>query len=215
MLPFLIAKGICLIREIRSLSVLLGLVYAAHGEGDAAAFHVDAGDGDAHVLMHMHLAGGGDAALGHLGDVDEAVLVDAQVNEGAKLRHVGHDAVQLHALAQVLDVVDVVVKLPHLNRRARVATGFLKLGHDIAQGGLAHVVGQVAPRVDFVTLGLVLNQVTDAAAAVLGHALYQGISLGMHCAIVQRVVALGNAQEACCLLKRLGPQFGHLQQLLT
>ena len=103
------------VREIRSWN-LLRLVDVAHREGDAAAFHVDAGDNDADVLVDVDLAGGGQSALGHLGDVHEAVLVDAQVDEGAKLCHVGHDAVQLHALAQVLDVVDVLVKFPHLHR---------------------------------------------------------------------------------------------------
>ena len=38
---------------------LLRLVDAAHREGDAAAFQVDAGDGDAHVLVDVDLAGGG------------------------------------------------------------------------------------------------------------------------------------------------------------
>ena len=95
--------------------LLLGLVDAAHREGDAAAVVVDAGDADAHVLVDVDLAGGGEALLGHLGDVDKAVLVDAQVDEGAELGNVGDDAVELHALAQVLDVVDAVVKLPHPN----------------------------------------------------------------------------------------------------
>ena len=46
--------------------LLLGLVEVAHGEGDAAAFHVDAGDADADVLVDVDLAGGGKALLGHL-----------------------------------------------------------------------------------------------------------------------------------------------------
>ena len=45
---------------------LLGLVDAAHGEGDAAAFHVDAGDNDADVLVDVDLAGRGQSALRHL-----------------------------------------------------------------------------------------------------------------------------------------------------
>ena len=128
-----------LIREIR-IKDLFGLGDALHGEGDAAAFHIYAGDDDADVLVDVDLAGGGEAALGHLGDVDEAVLVDAQINEGAKLSNVGDDAVELHAFAQVLDVVDVLVKLPYLYRRARVASRLLQLTHDVAQGRLADVL---------------------------------------------------------------------------
>ena len=105
--------------------ISLWLVDAAHREGDAAAVVIDAGDDDAHVLVDVYLTGGGETLLRHLRHMDEAVLVDAQVNEGAELGHVGDNAVQFHALAQVLDVVDVLVKFPDLHRRARVTPGFL------------------------------------------------------------------------------------------
>ena len=167
------------------------------------------------MLVDVDLTGWRQAALGHLGDVHEAVLVDAQVNKGAKLGHVGDDAVQFHALAQVLDVVDAIVKFPYLHGRTRVAAGFLQFGHDVAQGGLAHILCEVTPRVDFVSLGLVLDQIGDAAPAVFGHTLDKGIALGVNSAVVQRIVTLGDAQKAGCLLKRFGPQFGHVEQFLA
>ena len=68
------------------------------------------------MLVDVDLTGGGQALLGHLRDMHEAVLVNAQVNEGAELRHVGDNAVQFYALAQVLDVVNVLIELPNLNR---------------------------------------------------------------------------------------------------
>ena len=72
---------------------LFGLVEVAHGEGDAAAVVVDAGDADANVLVDMYLTGSGQPLLRHLRHVDEAVLVDTEVDEGAELGDVGDDAV--------------------------------------------------------------------------------------------------------------------------
>ena len=63
-----------------------------------STLHVDAADDDTHVLMHMDLLGRRQTTLGHLGHVNEAVLVDSQVNEGAKLGHIGHNTVQFHTL---------------------------------------------------------------------------------------------------------------------
>ena len=69
--------------------------YSLEGEADAAALLVDADDHDA-----QDLADGDDfervldAPFRELGDVDEAVLVQADVNEGAEVRDVADRAVQ-------------------------------------------------------------------------------------------------------------------------
>src|SRR5690606_40742845 len=82
-------------------------VVQAPGQRDALARHVD--------LQHLHLDDV--AGLHHLarvlhvavrqrGDVDQAVLVHADVDEGAEGGDVRHHAFQDHAFAQVLDVLD-------------------------------------------------------------------------------------------------------------
>ena len=67
------------------------------------------------MLMDVHLLGWRQATLGHLRNMDEAVLVDSQVDKRAKLRHIGDDAVKFHALTQILDVVHIVIKFTYLN----------------------------------------------------------------------------------------------------
>ena len=50
---------------------------------------------DCDVLVELDDVGGvGDAAIGHLRDVDEAVLMDADVDESTEVGDVRHDAGQ-------------------------------------------------------------------------------------------------------------------------
>ena len=72
-----------------------------------------------------------DEAVGQLGDVYEAVLVHAHVDEGAKVDDVAHRAFELHAGFQVVDGKCRAAK-DHLGRVvARVAAGLLEFVDDI------------------------------------------------------------------------------------
>ena len=71
-----------------------------------------------------HLVGVFDKLVGQLRDVDEAILMDPDIDEGPKVGDVGHDAGQLHSLAQVVDGVDAVGEAKLLDGLARVAPGF-------------------------------------------------------------------------------------------
>ena len=75
-----------------------------HGEGDLFAVAVD--------FLYPHLDRVADAyhvarvlaeAVSQLGDVHEAVLVHAHVDEGAKVHNVAHRALEVHAGLQVVD----------------------------------------------------------------------------------------------------------------
>jgi hypothetical protein len=59
--------------------------------------------------------------------VHQAVLVHAQVDEGAELRHVADRALEHHAGLQVLQVLDALVEARHDKVRPRVAAGLLQL----------------------------------------------------------------------------------------
>lgn len=61
----------------------------------------------------------------------QAILVHAQVDEGAKLRHVAHRALQHHAFLQVGNALHALVEARHLEVRARVAAGLFQLGQDV------------------------------------------------------------------------------------
>ena len=76
---------------------------------------IDLDDPYADVLVELDdVEGMGNATVGHLGDVDEAVLMDADIDEGAEVGDVGDDAWQDHAFYEVVDGVDVLVELEFL-----------------------------------------------------------------------------------------------------
>ena len=69
-------------------------------QGDAVATSVDLDDSDADVLMELdNIRGVGDAAIGHLGNVDETVLMDANIDKGAEVGDVGDDAARQEGLS--------------------------------------------------------------------------------------------------------------------
>ena len=103
-----------------------------HRQADALARHIH--------LHHLDLddvAGLDDFArvvdelVRQLAHMHQAVLVHAQVDEGAELGHVAHRALQDHAFAQVADVVHAVVEARHLEVRARIAAGLFQLAQDV------------------------------------------------------------------------------------
>ena len=82
----------------RSLAALSGRHEGLDGERDALGFGVGAEDFDFDDLAGFDGFGGVlDEAVGELADVDQAVLVDADVDEGSELGDVGDDAFEDHA----------------------------------------------------------------------------------------------------------------------
>ena len=75
-----------------------------------------------------------DERLRHRRDVHEAVLVHADVDEGAEGRDIGHHAFQHHAGLEVLERFDAVLEHGGLEGRARVAAGLLQLAQDVGDG---------------------------------------------------------------------------------
>ena len=107
---------------------------------DVDAEHLDPDD----VAGLDHLARVGDEGPRHRGDVHEAVLVHADVDERAERRHVGDDALQHHAGRQVLQRLHALRERGRRERRARVAAGLLQLAQDVGDGRQAErVVGEV------------------------------------------------------------------------
>lgn len=79
-----------------------------HGQGDAAGFRVYGQDGDLYDIADADDLGGvADEAVGELRDMDEAVLMDADIDERTEVDHVAHGAGELHAGLQVIHIQDV------------------------------------------------------------------------------------------------------------
>ena len=69
----------------------------AHAQGDAPALQVHLQHPDFYPLVHLdHLVRIPDKAIGQLADVDQTVLVDADVDKGAEVDHVQDCARQCH-----------------------------------------------------------------------------------------------------------------------
>ena len=62
-----------------------------------------------------HICRMGNATIGHLGDVDETILMDTDIHEGTEVGDVGDDARQDHALYEIIDSRDILIKLKLLN----------------------------------------------------------------------------------------------------
>ena len=72
-----------------------------------------------------------DEFIGELADVHQAILVYADVDEGAKIGDIGDDSRHFHARLQVVYFVDLVGKGEGLEAIARIAPGPSDFGDDI------------------------------------------------------------------------------------
>ena len=191
-------------------------LHALHAQRDALATEVDANDADADMLMQAdNLSGVGDVTVGQLGNVDESVLMNTDIDEGSEVGDVGDDARQLHAFAQVVNGLHAGVELELLNLFARVAPGFLQLVHDVGKGGESDVAGHISLYVNLCTLVGLADKVGDGAMTILGHLLHNAIALRMNSRVVEWVLGIRDAQESGTLLIGGRTQAGHLLQLCT
>ena len=139
--------------------------------------------------------------------------MDADVDEAAEFRDVCHDARQHHSHLQILHFFHAAVELEGLSLAARVATGLFQFVHDVGKRGHAHLGRHVALQFNLLLFLPVLDEFYDGAAGILRHLFYKGVALRMYSRVVQRVAAVGNAQESRTLLVGRGAQPRHLLQL--
>ena len=76
-------------------------------------------------------------SVGELGDVNESVLMNANVNERAEVDNVSHGTVEHHIGLEVLDAHNVVAKRRRREAVSDVSSGLLKLGDDVVKRGCA------------------------------------------------------------------------------
>ena len=153
------------------------------------AYHLDRD-----VLLQLyHRARVGDKLVGQLGDVDEPILMDANVDEGAKLGDVGHYSRKYHPFLQVVYRLDRSIKLKVLQCHTWVSSGLLELCQNVVQRGQSHRVAHIALRLYLLLYLLVLNQFGNAAFEVFRHLLHDVIALGMHRAVVERILGAVDA----------------------
>ncbi len=193
--------------------LLAGRVAHAHRQRDTAArdVHFHYFDLD-HVAGLDRLVRVLDELLRQRGNMHQAVLVHADIDEGAEVGDIGHHAFEDHARLEVVERLDAVLEFGGLELGARVATGLFQLGEDVADGHQAEgLVGEFL-RIEALEETRIADQRADIAAGVGGDALHQRVGFRMHGGSVQRVVAVHHAQKAGSLFEGLVAQARHLFQ---
>ena len=72
---------------------------------------IDLDDAHSDMLVEFDdVEGVGNATVGHLGNVDETVLMDTDIHKGSEVGDVGDDAWQDHALYEIVDSRDILVE---------------------------------------------------------------------------------------------------------
>ena len=127
----------------------------------------------------------------------------ADVDEGAEVGHVRDDAFELHAGREVLQLLHAFLEGRGLELRTRVAARLLELLQDVGDGRHAEAFVRELLGIERLQERAVADQVADRAAARREDALDDWVGLGVHRALVERVVAALDAQEAGALLERL------------
>ena len=90
-----------------------------------------------HVADAHHVVRALDVAVGELADVDQARVLQADVDERAEVDDVEHRPLQLHAGLEVLELEDALLEDRLGQVVARVAVGPGQGVEDVAQGRLA------------------------------------------------------------------------------
>src|SRR5256885_881671 len=184
-----------------------------HGQADALARHIDLQHLDLDDLAGLDdLARVLDELVAHLADVDQAVLVHAQVHEGAELGHVADRALQRHAFLEVLDVFHAVIEAGDDEVRARVAAGLFQLAQDVLDGDGTELLAHELLGLQALEHLGAAHELVHALARGGNDAFDHGIGFRVHARHVQRVVPAADAQKACGLLEGLGAQAGHLDR---
>src|ERR1035438_3366001 len=182
-----------------------------HREINALSRQVHLRHGDHDFLLHFdHLRWIFDETVAELADVDQPVLVDADVPEGTKSRHIGDDASQFHPRFQVLHLLAARLEGEPFKLLARITARLAQFGQDVGERRQANLGGDIFRELDFLSPSRVPHQVIDRTAYVPGHLVHDGITLGMYRAAIQRVCSIADAQKPRRLLERFRAQTRYL-----
>src|SRR5574344_1694866 len=181
------------------------LLTRIHGE-DADLDHVAHGED---VLRVLHIA------VANLGDVHEAVLMDADIDERAEVRDVRDDAFHPAARDEIVDALDLVIEFRVAEFLARIARRLLEFREDIFEGVLPDGVGEEFVRGKGLDRGRIAHEFLDRDARLFRHLADEFIVFRVHRAVVERIFRVRNAEEARGLFERLGTEALAAQNVLA
>ena len=160
-------------------------------------------------------------SVGHLGNVEESVVVNSDINKASEINNVTDGALKLHTGLKIGDLENVGGEDGSGSVVSDIPAGLLQLVDDILKGGLsaAKLLGKLG---DAVLLALEAEQseatrpyVLGGEAEALEKILRYRVGLGVYAGIVKDLGAAGNAKEARALGERLVTDLGHLEQLTS
>lgn len=106
-----VAAGGGAVASVVAAGAAFGVGLAFHAEGDALALEIDFGDGDLDFLADLEdFTRIAHELIAELANVDEAVLVDADIDKGTEGGDVGDDAGELHADFEIAGFLDTFGK---------------------------------------------------------------------------------------------------------
>ena len=88
--------------------LVLRSIHTLSGKRDSVLLNVNVLDTNLDNVARLEQLGGMlDKAVAHLGDVKKAVVVNADVNEAAKVNNVSYGTLKLHTGLEIVDVENV------------------------------------------------------------------------------------------------------------
>lgn len=117
---------------------------ASHGKGNPAALEVDGKHAHGNALPDLDDIGGVcRKGVAQFGDMDETVLMDADIDEGAEIGDIRDDAGEFHSGVQVFEDMNTFCESKHLELFTGIPSGLCQFGDDIAEGWETDGIGAV------------------------------------------------------------------------
>ena len=133
--------------------------------------------------------------------MDEAIVVDADIDERTERGDIRDEAFEHHPDLEVFHRGDVVAESRRIELRARVTARLAELAKDVAQRRLADIARDVLREVDLVDDLLITDELREWRRDIRGHLLDEVVALGVNRRAIERIRAAADPQEARCLLE--------------
>ena len=145
-----------------------------------------------------------------LADVNQTILMHAQIHKCAKRRNIADDAFQNHTGCQVFNLRHAAGKGGGFEFGARIPTWLFQFFQNIAHGGRAEIIIGVFVRAERAQKRDVADQAFKLPAGSTQNALHYRVTFWMHARGIQRIRTITNAQKPGALFERFNAQPWHV-----
>ena len=203
--------------DFRFFLSILRRIHSLSGKGDTALLGIYVLDSDLDDVTGLEELGGVlDVSVGHLGDVEQTVVVHADVNEATEVDNVSDGTLELHTGLQVGNLKNVGGEDGCRSIVTDIAAGLLELGDYIKEGGLtaAELTGELCGAVLLCLKAkeskLSCSDVLGGEAEAVEQLVCHGVGLGVNAGVIENFLTAGDTEEACALGEGLIANLGYL-----